>query len=86
MRGDGAGEDVDEDWPPQDERVVCDDDDDDFPLREGSYIPEDGHQRWAEGSTTHQGAPGLPGAPRWVVPTWWPPSGVYWLKYSSNNP
>ena len=22
------------------------------------------------GTTTHQGAPGGPGAPRWVVPTW----------------
>ena len=22
--------------------------------------------------TTHQGAPPPPGAPRWVVPTWWP--------------
>ena len=32
MRGDGAVEDVDEDWPPNDERVVGDDDDDDFPL------------------------------------------------------
>ena len=31
-----AVEDVDEDWPPKDERVVGDDDDDDFPLREGS--------------------------------------------------
>ena len=36
MRGDGGVEDVDEDWPPQDERVVGDNDDDDFPLREGS--------------------------------------------------
>ena len=34
-----------------------------------TYIPEEGHRGWAEGSTTHQGAPGLPGAPRWVVPT-----------------
>ena len=34
-----------------------------------TYIPEDGHRRWAWVSTTHQGAPGLPGAPRWVVPT-----------------
>ena len=97
--------------------VVGDDDDDDFPLREGSsprqnrsvggqkcscpsstsrrgrfvpnvlplffsrskmtYILEDGHQRWAEEGTTHQGAPGLPGMPRWVVPTWWAPSGTY---------
>ena len=38
MRGDGAVEDVDGDCPPQDGRVVggYDDDDDDFPLREGS--------------------------------------------------
>ena len=32
MRGDGAGEDVDGDWPPPDERSVGDDDGDDFPL------------------------------------------------------
>ena len=36
MRGDGAVEDVDGDGPPKDGRVVGDDDDDDFPLREGS--------------------------------------------------
>ena len=36
MRGVGVVEDVDEDSPPQDGRVVGDDDDDDFPLREGS--------------------------------------------------
>ena len=36
MRGDGDVEDVDGDCPPQDGRVVGDDDDDDFPLREGS--------------------------------------------------
>ena len=35
MRGDGVIEDVDGDCPPQDGRVVGDDDDDDFPLREG---------------------------------------------------
>ena len=35
MRGDGAGEDVDGDWPPKDERVVGDDDGFDFPFREG---------------------------------------------------
>ena len=104
MRGDGAVEDVDGDCPPQDGRVVGDDDDDDFPLREGSspgrialpegksapaqvlprdggapsrksspyffevkmtYIPEDGHRRWAGLSRTHQGVPGGggPGAP-----------------------
>ena len=36
MRGDGAGEDVDEDRSPQDGRVVGDDGGDDFPLPEGS--------------------------------------------------
>ena len=36
QREDGAIEDVDGDCPPQDGRVVGDDDDDDFPLREGS--------------------------------------------------
>ena len=46
-----------------------------------TYIPKDGHRRWAEEATTHQGTPGGPGVPRWVVPTWWPPSGVYWLQY-----
>ena len=36
MRGDGAVEDVDGDFPPKDERVVGDDVDDDFPLQKGS--------------------------------------------------
>ena len=36
MRGDGAVEDVDEDWPPKDERGVGNDDGFDFPLWEGS--------------------------------------------------
>ena len=36
MRGDGDVEDVDGDLPPQDGRVVGDDDDDDFPLWEGN--------------------------------------------------
>ena len=36
MRGDGAGEDVDVDGPPPDERIVGDDDGNDFPLPEGS--------------------------------------------------
>ena len=36
MRGVAVVEDVDEYSPPQDGRVVGDDDDDDFPLREGS--------------------------------------------------
>ena len=38
MRGDGSIEDVDGDFPPQDGRDVGDDDDDDFPLREGSSL------------------------------------------------
>ena len=46
MRGDGVVEDVDGDWPPKDERVVGDDDDDDFPLRGGSpprgIVPPEG--------------------------------------------
>ena len=36
MRGDGDVEDVDEDWPPKEERGVGDDDSFDFPLQEGS--------------------------------------------------
>ena len=52
-----------------------------FFLVKMTYIPEEGHRRWAEEGTTHQGAPRLPGAPRWVVPTWWAPSGTYWLQY-----
>ena len=38
MRGDGAGEDVDGDCPPPDERIVGDDVGDDFPLLEGSVL------------------------------------------------
>ena len=38
LRGDGAVEDVDGDFLPQDGRVVNDDDDNDFPLREGSSL------------------------------------------------
>ena len=40
MRGDGVVEDVDGDCPPQDGRVVGDDDDDDLTLREGSSPAE----------------------------------------------
>ena len=46
-----------------------------------TYIAEEGHRRWAEEGTTHQGAPRLPGVPRWVVPTWWGPSGTCLLHY-----
>ena len=38
MRGDDIVEDVDEDWPPKDERVIGDDDGFDFPLWEGSSL------------------------------------------------
>ena len=37
------------------------------------------------GTTTNQGTPGDPGAPRWVVPTWCTPSGYFSpkiIKYS----
>ena len=40
MRRDGVVEDVYGEFPPQDGRVVGDDDDDDFPLREGSSTAE----------------------------------------------
>ena len=33
LRGDGAGEDVDGDWPPPGERIFDDDGGDDFPSR-----------------------------------------------------
>src|SRR3990170_5338551 len=46
-----------------------------------TYIPEDGHRRWAGLSTTHQGAPGGPGTPWCLVLTRWPPSGSYLLQY-----
>ena len=36
LRGDGAGEDVDEDWPSHDKRIVGDVNGFDFPLPEGS--------------------------------------------------
>jgi len=39
LRWDGAGEDVDGDWLPPDERIVHDDVGDDLPLPEGS-VPD----------------------------------------------
>ena len=38
LRGDGVAEDVDEDWPPPDERIIGDDVGDDFPLPVGSVL------------------------------------------------
>ena len=45
-------------------------------------------RRWAPevGLGGHNPPGRAPGAPRWVVPTWWPPSGVYWLQYFLNIP
>ena len=51
-----------------------------FFLGQNDLLPEDGHRRWDEEATTPQGAPEGPGTPRWVVPTWWPPSGTYLLQ------
>ena len=52
MRGVGVVEDVDEDSPPQDGRVVGDDDDDDFPFREGcspgGIAPSEGRSAHAQ--------------------------------------
>jgi hypothetical protein len=53
-----------------------------FFLGSMTYILEGGYWRWARLSTTHQGAPGGPSAPRWVVPTWVAPSSSYLLQYS----
>ena len=39
-----------------------------------------------EVGTTHQGAPGPPGAPRWVVLPSEPPSGTYLAKQVSFGP
>ena len=61
MRGDGAVEDVDGDCSPQDGRVVGDDDDDDFPLREGSSLgriaPSEGKSALAQVPPRDGGAP-----------------------------
>ena len=119
LRGDDVGEYVDGDCHPQDGRVVGGDDDDDFPLREGSspdritppegksapaqvspsgggassqksslyffqvkmtYIQEDGHRRWAEEATTHQGVPGGLARPGGLCP----PGGAPRVVIGSN--
>ena len=61
MRGVGVVKDVDEDCPPQDGRVVGDDDDDDFPLWEGSSLdgiaPPEGKSAPAQVQPRDGGAP-----------------------------
>ena len=61
MRGDGVVEDVDGDFPPQDGRVVGDDDDGHFPLREGSspdgIAPSEGKSAPAQVSSRDGSAP-----------------------------
>ena len=61
MRGVGVVEDVDEHSPPQDGRVVGDDDDDDFPLQEGSspgrIAPPEGKSAPAQVPPRDGGAP-----------------------------
>ena len=60
LREDGAVEDVDGDCPLQDGRVVGDDDDDDFPLQEGSspgrIAPAEGKSAPAQVLTWGSGA------------------------------
>ena len=46
-----------------------------------TYIPEDGHRRWAKEGTTHQGAPGGPSVPWCLVLTRVAPSGSYLPQY-----
>ena len=67
MRGDCVVEDVDGDCPPQDGRVVGDDDDDDFPLREGSspggIAPPVGKSAPAQVPPQDSGAPSRKSSP-----------------------
>ena len=67
MRGDCAVEDVDGDCPPKDERVVGDDDDDDFPLRKGSspsgIAPPEGKSATAQVSRRDGSAPSRKSSP-----------------------
>ena len=67
LRWDGAVEDVDGDCPPQDGRVVGDDDDDDFPLREGSspggIAPPEGKSAPAQVPPWDSGAPSRKSSP-----------------------
>ena len=67
MRGDGVVEDVDGDCPPQDGRVVGDDDDDDSPLWEGSspggIAPPEGKSAPAQVLPRDDGASSLKSSP-----------------------
>ena len=67
MRGDGAVDDVDEDWPPKDERDVGDDDSFNFTLREGSstgrIAPPEGKSAPAQVLPLDDGAPSRKSSP-----------------------
>ena len=67
MSGDGVVEDVDEDCPPKDGRVVGDNDDDDFPLWEGSspseIAPPEGKRAPAQVLPRGGGAPSRKSSP-----------------------
>ena len=67
MRGDVVVEDVDGDCPPQDERVVGDDDDDDFRLSEGSSFgriaPPEGKSAPAQVPPRDGGSPSRKSSP-----------------------
>ena len=67
LRWDGADEDVDGDFPPQDGIVVGDDDDNDFPFREGSstggITPPEGKSAPAQVSPWDGGAPSRKSSP-----------------------
>ena len=43
-----------------------------FYINNKNFWSQDPPERGPWLGTTHQGAPPSPGAPRWVVPTWWP--------------
>ena len=67
MRGDGVVEDVDGYGPPKYGRVAADDDDDDFPLREGSppcgIAPSEGKSAHAQIPPRDGGAPSRKSSP-----------------------
>ena len=67
MRGDGVGEDVDEDWSFHEERIVGDVDGFDFPLQEGSspggIAPPEGKSATAQILPRDGGAPSRKSSP-----------------------